>query len=143
MFGFHEFGDYELGKPIILTEGTKDALVLQQVYPWTLAILSSGISLEGMQIVKHLTQKVILAFDNDVDKKKNVGADNAKLFEKKLQEINVRVKIMTPDSNYGDYGAYAKSGRGGLNMIRVQLACLLDLFGVKLSTVRSSINAGR
>lgn len=65
MFGFHGFGDYQLGRPIVLVEGVKDQLSLARVYPYVLALLTSSVSVEAMQILGTLTRKIVLALDND------------------------------------------------------------------------------
>lgn len=57
--------DFVYGTPIILVEGNMDCDSISQIYPYTLATLTNSLSLNQLQLLSHLTNKVIVAYDND------------------------------------------------------------------------------
>lgn len=99
VFGFHRFGDYPLGRPIVLVEGVKDQLALARVYPYVLALLTSSVSSELIQILSLLTRKVILALDND-----EVGRKQTLRVRKELITAGFQVQECFPlKKDWGDY----------------------------------------
>ena len=64
-FGFHNFHNFKYGYPIILVEGTKDQLIVNKFYPYTLATLTCGLGQDDLKAVRKLTNKIILCYDND------------------------------------------------------------------------------
>lgn len=81
-FGFQNFKDFKYNYPIILCEGTKDQIVLQRLYPYTLACLTSGLNgFDDISIIRQLTDKVILCYDNDDAGKKSALRDKEKLIK--------------------------------------------------------------
>ena len=65
MFGWESFESFNLDSPIILCEGVKDAIYLQQYYPFVLSLNTSNITSLNLEIIKNLSDKVILCYDND------------------------------------------------------------------------------
>ena len=57
--------DFKYGVPLLLCEGNIDCDSIKQIYPYSLAVLTNSLSLSQMQLLAYLTNKVILAFDND------------------------------------------------------------------------------
>lgn len=58
--------DFVYGTPIMLVEGNMDCdTAVNLLYPYTLATLTNALSLNQIQILSNLTNKVIVAYDND------------------------------------------------------------------------------
>jgi len=100
VFGFQTFEDFKADSPIILTEGPKDAIMLQQVYPYVLSVQTAGVSdmLKGM--LGLLTTKIIIGFDSDVEGKKR-----SKFLERDLTDMGFKAVTMLPAEGL-DYGKY-------------------------------------
>ena len=98
LFGWYTFVSYKKGYPIIVTEGVKDCIVLQSCYPFTLALLTAGITSFTVQVLKSMTNKVILAYDKD-----KTGSNSTTEDIKLLQKNNFQVQTITPDLK--DFGA--------------------------------------
>jgi hypothetical protein len=68
MFGFNKkfesFDNHSTCPPIVLCEGSKDAIFMKQFYPYTLAINTSSMGLNA-QVLINLSNKFVLAYDND------------------------------------------------------------------------------
>ena len=57
--------DFVYGIPLVLVEGNIDCDSMKQIYPYTVASLTSDLSTNQLQLLSHLTDKVIVAYDND------------------------------------------------------------------------------
>lgn len=106
LFGFGAFGTfaghksgYSRGIPVILTEGAKDCIFIQQAYRYTLALLSTSFSREVRQVICAMTDKVILALDNDPG-----GARRTEEIRAQLSSEGIRTATLTPQ--YKDWGQY-------------------------------------
>lgn len=65
-YGWNNFKAFKKNVPLILTEGIKDCIVTQRIYPNTLACLTDGLSgVDDVEIISNLTNRVILLYDND------------------------------------------------------------------------------
>lgn len=64
LFGFHNFADFQKGMPIALVEGEKDAIALQTIYPYTLAMGRNTLG-NNIKYLKYLTNDFIIIPDND------------------------------------------------------------------------------
>lgn len=68
-FLFYGFGElpknFTYGTPIILVEGNMDCDSVRQIYPCALATMTNAISLNQIQLLSALTNKIIVAYDND------------------------------------------------------------------------------
>lgn len=91
MFGFHKFSDFSSKNgspfndtPIVLVEGIKDALFIQRVYPYALAMLTNSLTDTTCQILSHLSRRIVLALDSD-----KYGMKAYKFMEKKLQTFGM------------------------------------------------------
>ena len=80
-----------------MTEGTKDCIILQQYYPFVLALLTAGITITNLHILRALTNKVILAYDRD-----SSGLDSTKRDIKLLQDKGFQVQMLKPHKK--DFG---------------------------------------
>lgn len=65
MFGFEDFKDFKLDKPLIICEGVKDSIYLKTLYPYVLALNTSNITSANLEILSLITNKIIIAYDND------------------------------------------------------------------------------
>lgn len=98
-FGFSQFGDYQFDKPIILTEGIKDAAWVQLFYPYVLAGLTSAISKTIVQFVSSVTNKVVLALDND-----DAGDTATEALRAAFRKSGVKVLVLKPiRKDFGNY----------------------------------------
>ncbi len=64
MFGSHNFKGFQYGMPIVLVEGEKDAIAMQTIYPYTLAMGRNTLG-NSIKYLKYLTDKFIIIPDND------------------------------------------------------------------------------
>lgn len=65
-YGIGQFSDdFKYGDWVVITEGTSDRDALIDIYPNTIAVLTSGLTTIQRQLIKNLTNKVILLYDND------------------------------------------------------------------------------
>ena len=100
LYGFHDFGRYSPGMPIVLTEGVKDREYLAQFYPYVLACLSSSPSKASLSLLRALTNKVVLAFDHD-----DTGIKQAKRMKKTFEGLGAQAVVYLPDKSK-DWGGY-------------------------------------
>lgn len=84
MFGWECFNNFNLDEPIILTEGVKDTIYLQQFYPYVLSLNTSGITSLNLEILKNLSDKIILCYDNDDTGNKSLKSDKSLLKNKNI-----------------------------------------------------------
>lgn len=103
LFGMYDFENFKFGTDtIILTEGIKDALVLKQIYPYVLALNTSGLTQNSYNFVKGLTKKFILVYDND-----KAGREST---EKDMETLKAdRCRVNTVNLRYKDPGKYIYS----------------------------------
>ena len=91
--------DFHYGVPILLTEGNIDCDSIKQIYPYSLAALTNSLSMNQLQLLLHLTNKVILAYDND-------SAGNKGYYDtyNKLKNLGFTVKRFKHSHNLKDFG---------------------------------------
>ena len=91
LFGLYDFKDYnfESPKPIILTEGVKDALVLKTLYPHVISLNTAGLTVNSLQVVSSLSNKFILIYDNDKPGKEASQRDIETLKELGCKTVNI------------------------------------------------------
>ena len=89
MYGFYkDFEDYDIHencKPIVVCEGLKDCICLKKLYPYTLANNTSKLRFNA-HILRNLTNKIILVYDND-----NTGIAATKSDTSKLESLGFNV----------------------------------------------------
>ncbi|MFW6130830.1 MAG: toprim domain-containing protein [Atribacterota bacterium] len=65
-YGFGMLNDnFEYGDWIIMVEGVSDREALVDIYPNVIAVLTDGISLKQREVLKNLTDKFLIIYDND------------------------------------------------------------------------------
>jgi 5S rRNA maturation endonuclease (ribonuclease M5) len=102
LFGFEAFDErFRYGVPIVLTEGVKDAICLQMLYPFSLAILSSDVTKTTLNWLTKITDKYILGLDNDQS-----GEKHRRILRKELTVRKCRVSDLIPHQSCKDLGMY-------------------------------------
>ena len=79
--------DFSYGDWVILVEGMSDREALIDIYPNVMAVLSDGISTVQMELIRNLTDKFLIIYDND-----EVGSKGFYRDRKKLKEEGKTVK---------------------------------------------------
>lgn len=104
MFGFYrDFDNYDRhtkSMPIVVCEGAKDAIILKKFYPYTLANNTSSLGLNAY-IIANMTDKVLLAYDND-----ETGHMMSKEDKETLQGLGCSVDILKYDEGFKDASDY-------------------------------------
>lgn len=102
MFGFfNDFQNYDrhtMCMPIVVCEGVKDAIVLKRFYPYVLSNNTSALRVNA-NILANITDKVILAYDNDETGRKEIQKDKRKL-------ANLGCSVETLQYTFKDAGEY-------------------------------------
>jgi DNA primase len=98
LFGWSTFTNFKKDTPIIVTEGSKDCIILQKYYPYVLALLTAGVTVANANILRTMTNKVILAYDRD-----STGLKETKKDIEKLQNAGIQVLMLK--SHKKDFGA--------------------------------------
>lgn len=120
-FGFHNFKNFKYNTPIILTEGIKDCLVLHRLYPFSLACLTSGLNgADDLKAITRLTNKVILAYDND-----KAGLNSSNRDKERL--LKAKCKVATAYYTTPDVGKLYNNP-SGLQILRQSLYNILSSF---------------
>lgn len=90
--------------PVVLTEGTIDRDVLITVYPYVFGCLTSGLSKLNTELMKYITNHVILAYDNDEVGQKAIRRDRWA-----LQNAGLRVSVLNHMAGHKDPGDVAQA----------------------------------
>lgn len=101
LFGLYDFNNCSFSdhKPVILTEGVKDALVLKTLYPYTISLNTAGLTQNSIQVVSSLSNKFILIYDND-----KPGKEASQRDLETLRSLGCKAISITPV--YKDVGEY-------------------------------------
>ena len=102
IFGFYDFEDYQCDQPIILTEGTKDALALKTLYKYTVAMTTAGVSEVALSILGKFSSKFILAFDSDKAGLNAIQEDGLRLQKRGYRAIGIPPVGYSGVKDYGD-----------------------------------------
>ncbi|MGN1153276.1 MAG: toprim domain-containing protein [Candidatus Gastranaerophilaceae bacterium] len=86
MFGFHNFTGFKRGMPIVLVEGEKDAIAMQTIYPYTLAMGRNTLG-NSIKYLKYLTDKFIIIPDND-----GAGLNGYEKIKKDMDRYGLKLK---------------------------------------------------
>lgn len=87
--------DFKYGDWLILCEGIMDTDILRSIYPNVLGCMTSGLTKMQLEILKLLTNKVIICYDNDKAGRSAYTRDSKIL---KSNKFDVKCLIQ-----YGDY----------------------------------------
>ena len=106
IFGFYkdfeDYSSYKTCKTIIVCEGIKDCIYLKQFYPYVLSNNTSNLG-SGIYLLSNITNKVILAYDND-----KIGIPTAVSDSRKLIKRGVITDILDFDEGIKDPASYIK-----------------------------------
>lgn len=91
--------DFKYGTPILITEGNIDCDVGKQIYPYSIATMTNSLSTNQLQLLSNLTNKVIIAYDND-----EAGEKGYKNVYSKLKRLNFNIKKFNHNSKLKDFG---------------------------------------
>lgn len=91
--------DFKYGDPIFLVEGIADCDTLRGLYPNVLGTLTAGLTVVQFEIVTRLTNKIVLAYDND-----QAGRSAYKRDSKKLKEAGIANRCFIQYAHYKDVG---------------------------------------
>lgn len=122
VFGFHGFQNFKRGNPLVLVEGAKEQLYVGQFYPYVLALLTSGVSEELLQVLTALTDRFVLGLDNDES-----GRRQSAFLKKELMRRKKQVVEVTPTKK--DWGQYFGSP-GLVGLAKAQFSQVLARMGV-------------
>ena len=126
MFGFFcDFNDYDSHKtcmPIVVCEGVKDAIVLKKIYPYVLSNNTSALRLNA-NILANITDKVLLAYDNDP-----TGHEQAPKDKRKLAKLGCSVDILdySPYKDAGEFINHPKELRKLREQLKLRLKGLIN-----------------
>lgn len=118
MFGFYnDFKNYNRHTtcmPIVVCEGVKDALTLKRFYPYVLSTNTSSLGI-GKYILANITNRIILAYDNDP-----TGIESVRKDKKALNNLGITVDVLKYDEGFKDMADYIDHPQE-MNKIRDQL----------------------
>lgn len=104
MFGFNKkfesFDNHDTCPPIVICEGSKDCIFLKQFYPYTVAINTSSMGLNA-QVLINLSNKFVLAYDND-----KAGQDGIARDKRTLRSLGAQVTSLELDQSKDEYGNF-------------------------------------
>lgn len=104
MFGFNKkfesFDSHETCPPIVICEGSKDAIFMKQFYPYTLAINTSSMGLNA-QVLINISNKFVLAYDND-----SAGQEGIKRDKRTFRNLGAQVTSLELDSSKDEEGKF-------------------------------------
>lgn len=99
VYGLHRFSDFKLNTPIIVSEGIKDCIFISKYYRYTISVLTSSITDSIAQMLSKITDRVIIAFDND-----SAGKSGVKKSRKTLSNYGMISTEINSYLNIKDWG---------------------------------------
>lgn len=98
-YGMGDWTAFKHGDPIVLVEGPKDRDAIKDLYPFIGAARTNRLSTKQVITISHLTNKVIILFDNDEH-----GKDGYYRSKKSLEEAGVSVYFIKQFNKMKDTG---------------------------------------
>jgi hypothetical protein len=100
-YGLRNFEDFALDSPVILTEGTRDAMFLQKyVHPFSLSVNMGQLSVDMLEIITKLSYNFLILMDSD-----EAGLRNTEAVIQKFQN-DYRCRALTFKYFLKDVGDY-------------------------------------
>jgi hypothetical protein len=113
MFGFYKdfmnYGKKSMNMPIVVCEGVKDCIALKTIYPYTLSNNTSKLGF-NKHILKNITNKVILVYDNDATGESSLITDRYG-----LEQLGIQVSTFKLDDGVKDVAEYLTESVGVRN----------------------------
>ena len=107
MFGFDKrfkhFEEHDTCYPIVVCEGSKDCIFLKQFYPYVVSINTSSMGLNA-QVLINITNKFVLAYDNDKAGQEGILRDKRILRNLGAQVVSLELSGLVKDCS--DYIKY-------------------------------------
>lgn len=132
MFGFYrDFDNYDrhtFSMPIVVCEGAKDAMVLKHFYPYVLANNTSRLGVNA-QVLANITDKVLLAYDND-----STGQLSSKVDSRELAKLGCSADILKLDDGFKDIADYVERPQ---ELRKLRDRFLKKIQGLKYGTIMS------
>ena len=122
LFGWESFKDFSLGNPLVLCEGVKDAIYLKQFYPYVLSLNTSSISVSNLEIIRKITDKIILSYDND-----DTGRRMSKIDNDMLIKLGIRSTVIRP--THKDCAEYLENSQGESDYLSMLDSSLMMMKG--------------
>jgi len=122
--------DFSYGQPILLVEGVLDRDSLLDIFPDTLALLSSSLSLAQIEMLECLTDRVLLLYDNDKSGRDGVKRDFSRLVKRQIKPYLLQHPIHIKDS--GILSEYAMRGSERYSALRDHYLKILSEFDNRL-----------
>lgn len=125
MFGFYrDFANYDKHPkcmPIVVCEGVKDAIVLKHFYPYVLSNNTSSLRVNA-DILSNITDKVLLAYDND-----STGVTESAKDRKRLASLGCSVDILRYKyKDAGEYINHPKDLKELRNQLKLRIKGLIE-----------------
>ena len=94
--------NFKYGDWLVICEGLMDVDALRSVYPNVVGCMTAGLTNMQLEILKLMTNRVILSYDND-----KAGRTAYKRDSKKLKELGFEVKCLIQYDKFKDSGDLA------------------------------------
>lgn len=122
-WGFHNFDGFKKDNPIFLVEGLNENLFVSQVYPYTLSLLGSRLTVDGFEMLKNLSNMWILSLDNDES-----GLEAMEQIEERCVKEQVRTyRCLSDLKDWGDFFKYPVSAQESVKKsLKYDLALIIE-----------------
>lgn len=105
IFGLYDFEKFNFHKDyVIITEGVKDALTIKTLYPYTISLNTAGLTVNSFNLLKAITNKFILIYDNDRAGKEATEKDLKLLKDNHCIAHSIKLRFKDP----GEYAKHPK-----------------------------------
>lgn len=99
-YRFKDFDKHNTCYPIIVCEGSKDCMIMKQLYPYSVALNTSSMGINA-QVLINISNKFVLAYDND-----KAGQEGIERDKKILRRLGAQVVSLELDKNFKDISDY-------------------------------------